>query len=286
MTLSFIHLILQVLCFVALKSVAHGAGEQCFGLDPQADIVSYLGATLDYSTADRICCHNHRWAEYKGYLASEEVDLFGRLDPKSETVFYDSVCGLPLFIAPRGRSFEAFKEESLHHGWPSFRPEEIISENVIIHDNGRMESKCLTHLGHNLPKDGIDRYCIDLVCIAGAPPSPNDERADVLMDENIITADQLLADILMDENVITADQLDQGSYVSSAEQYSGKTSNTKRNAVISVATIGSFVAVAAIFYCTKIRCGKTKEEKQLNDKQSTQSRNDGEATMQDEEESA
>ena len=42
-----------------------------------------------------------------------EVDFFGRLDPTVETVFYDSVCGIPLFIAPRGRSFDDFRQESL-----------------------------------------------------------------------------------------------------------------------------------------------------------------------------
>merc|ERR1712224_386386 len=109
------------------------------------------------------------FAEYKGYLEAPEVDLFGRLDPNVETTFYDSVCGIPLFVAPRNRTFEDLKAESLKHGWPSFRPAEIVSENVIIHDDGRMESKCLTHLGHNLPSGGADRYCIDLVCIAGAP---------------------------------------------------------------------------------------------------------------------
>ena len=33
--------------------------------------------------------------------------------------------GKALFIAPRGRTFEEFKEESLGHGWPSFRDEEV-----------------------------------------------------------------------------------------------------------------------------------------------------------------
>merc|ERR1719243_124588 len=89
-----------------------GAGnsdqEQCFGLDPQPSVVNYLGATLDYEVADRICCHNHHFAEYKGYLAAPEVDLFGRLDPNVETTFYDSVCGIPLFVAPSNRTFEEF----------------------------------------------------------------------------------------------------------------------------------------------------------------------------------
>jgi hypothetical protein len=33
-----------------------------------------------------------------------------------------------LFIAPRGRTFEEFKQESLGHGWPSFRDEEVSGE--------------------------------------------------------------------------------------------------------------------------------------------------------------
>lgn len=42
-----------------------------------------------------------------------------------EMTFYDSVTGKPLFIAPRGRSMEAFVAESKSHGWPSFRDEEV-----------------------------------------------------------------------------------------------------------------------------------------------------------------
>lgn len=259
----------------ALASAAAG-GEQCYGLEPQRDLINYLGATLDYSTADRICCHNHRWAEYRGYLAAPEVDLFGRLDPNVETVFYDSVCGLPLFIAPRGRSFDEFKEESLHHGWPSFRPEEIISENVIIHDNGRMESKCLTHLGHNLPKDGIDRYCIDLVCIAGAPLSSDDERVDILMNKNVITA----------ENTITAEELDTENYVSSAEQYSGKTSNIGRNLIITFVAIAAVILAATALYLVKRRCVKKKQEVPADNKLPVNAVTDIEATIKDEEESA
>lgn len=46
-------------------------------------------------------------------------------DKSGEITFYDSVTGKPLFIAPRGRTFEDFKKESLSHGWPSFRDEEV-----------------------------------------------------------------------------------------------------------------------------------------------------------------
>lgn len=205
--------------------------EQCYGFTPMPSISTFLGATLQYSTAERICCDNHRYAEFRGYLEATEVNLFGRLDPTVETVFYDSVCGIPLFIAPRGRSFEEFKEESLHHGWPSFRPEEIVSENVIIHDDGRMESRCLTHLGHNLPDDGIDRYCIDLVCMAGEPLSTDDERAKILT--------------LMHESAIHNDEFNATTYASSAEDFSGKYTKFPTKFIIGAAAV---VAAALIYY--------------------------------------
>jgi len=218
---------------------------QCLGFDPMDSVKGYLGAELDYSVADRICCHNHIYAEYRGYLASPEVDLFSRLDPSVETIFYDSVCGIPLFIAPRNRTFEEFKEESLHHGWPSFRPEELVSENVIIHPDGRMESKCLTHLGHNLPKDGIDRYCIDLVCIAGKPLN---------MEENgeILTKMKQLS-------ILSTEDFNKTTYISSAEQWSGKYNNTKRNSIISAITLASIVlVVTAVCYIRRSRIQKNK----------------------------
>lgn len=199
-------------------------------------VSTYLGAQLDYSTAEHICCNNHHYAEYSGYLAAPEVNLFGRLDHTVETVFYDSVCGLPLFIAPRGRTFEEFKEESLHHGWPSFRPQEIVSENVIIHDDGRMESRCLTHLGHNLPKGGVDRYCIDLVCVAGEPLSVNDERA------------KILTMMLDDVDVLDHNEFDANNYTSSAESFSGKYNDGSIYIIGAVSTAAILAAGFMVYY--------------------------------------
>jgi len=56
-----------------------------------------------------------------------------------------------LFIAPRGRTFEEFVKESEKHGWPSFRDEEVVWENVRCLKNGEAVSLDGTHLGHNLP---------------------------------------------------------------------------------------------------------------------------------------
>jgi len=212
---------------LALSSApdASSADDQCHGHSPMESVRTFLGAEIDYGTSERICCHNHRYAEYAGYLNSPEVDLFSRLDPGSETVWYDSVCGIPLFVAPRGRTFEEFREESLKHGWPSFRPEELVSENVIIHPGGRMESKCLTHLGHNLPEGGVDRYCIDLVCVAGSPLAADDPRAEILSGL---------------EGAVLHGEFDSGSYESSAETFSGKSGGRAAGAVLG--TVAAFAA--------------------------------------------
>jgi len=288
---------------VAAAAAASGDElQQCNGIPPQADMINFLGASLDYDVADHICCHNHRYAEPSGYLEQPQVALFDRLDPTKEHIFYDVVCGLPLFIAPRGRSFDEFREESIHHGWPSFRPEEMISENVILHENGRMESKCLTHLGHNLPKDGVDRYCIDLVCIAGSPldaaesnliqqfPSlllpfaaASEEEEEVTMDKTTAaeatgeatmdkttaaeateeatmdktTAAEATEEATMDKttaaentgpssNFLTADRFRAETYVSSADQNSGKVSQTGRNVTIGVVVAVSSMLVSGI----------------------------------------
>ena len=42
-----------------------------------------------------------------------------------------------------------------------------MAENLVIASNGETKSTCGTHLGHNLPDSSGNRYCIDLVCIAG-----------------------------------------------------------------------------------------------------------------------
>jgi len=90
---------------------------------------------------------------------------------KGEVTFYDSVTGKPSFIAPRGRTWEAFIKESLAHGWPSFRDEEVVKENVRVLSNGEAISPDGTHLGHNLPDYSGNRYCINLVSVAAEPPS-------------------------------------------------------------------------------------------------------------------
>jgi len=91
------------------------------------------------------------------------------VDREGETTYYDSVSGKPLFVAPRGRSFEEFRKESVSHGWPSFRDEEVVWENMRCLKNGESVSVDGTHLGHNLPDRKGNRYCINLVSVAGTP---------------------------------------------------------------------------------------------------------------------
>ena len=77
--------------------------------------------------------------------------------------------GKPLFYGPRGRDWDSFVKESRVHGWPSFRDSEVNWEHVRVLPNGECISADGTHLGHNLPDGSGNRYCINLVSVAGTP---------------------------------------------------------------------------------------------------------------------
>jgi peptide methionine sulfoxide reductase MsrB len=89
----------------------------------------------------------------------------------SPVQFYDSVTGNLLFTAPVGRTVDEFLKESQKHGWPSFRDEEVNWEYVRVLKDGECVSTTGTHLGHNLPDKTGNRYCINLVSVAGQPSS-------------------------------------------------------------------------------------------------------------------
>ena len=57
----------------------------------------------------------------------------------------------------------------LAHGWPSFRDEEVVWENVRVLDDSEAVSTAGTHLGHNIPDDKGNRFCINLSSVAGTP---------------------------------------------------------------------------------------------------------------------
>jgi peptide methionine sulfoxide reductase MsrB len=129
------------------------------------------GASAD--VAAEIGCFNRAGAEPKGSWERTGLPKAAarKQGGKSTITFYDTISGLPLFVAPRNRSMEQFVEESRAHGWPSFRDAELVLENLrqIRGTHGEIVSAAGMHLGHNLP-DGLNRYCINLVSIAGHPP--------------------------------------------------------------------------------------------------------------------
>lgn len=118
--------------------------------------------------ADRICNYNRHFAEPSGYFRSTNFSDAMR-SAQGPVTFYDSVTGKPLFVAPLGRSVEDFLRESEYHGWPSFRTNEVVWDDVRILPGGETVSIDGTHLGHNLPDKLGNRYCINLVSIAGKP---------------------------------------------------------------------------------------------------------------------
>lgn len=122
------------------------------------------------SLAEAVCCDLRAiaLAEPQFTFIAPDINLWSHLDETGVTTFYDSVCGIPLFRAPVGRSFEDFQEDTEEHGWPSFREEEVVKENVVTDtDTGYVTSACGTHLGSYLPDDKGERWCIDLSCVAG-----------------------------------------------------------------------------------------------------------------------
>ena len=119
-------------------------------------------------TADRICNFNRHYAEHSGYFESTDFVQDAQATD-GEIHFYDSNTGKRLFTAPKGRSLEDFLIESRAHGWPSFRDEETNWDLVRVLPDGETVSVDGTHLGHNLPDRKGNRYCINLVSVAGNP---------------------------------------------------------------------------------------------------------------------
>jgi peptide methionine sulfoxide reductase MsrB len=104
-----------------------------------------------------------------GYFLKTSFIDQTKANPDATVTFYDSNSGKALFVAPRNRSMDEFLTESRNHGWPSFRDDEVIWENVRILPDGEAVSVGGTHLGHNLPDRRGARYCINLVSVAGRP---------------------------------------------------------------------------------------------------------------------
>lgn len=147
-----------------MKQKAHGTSE--------TPVQKNLRWDCDFRTADRICNYNRHYAEHSGYAFEKKKFLSDvqKAKKKNTTItFYDSNTGEPLFEAPKGRSMQDFLNESRQHGWLSFRDEEVNWEHVRCLKGGEAVSLAGTHLGHNLPDPNGNRYCINLVSVAGRP---------------------------------------------------------------------------------------------------------------------
>ena len=142
-----------------MSQKAHGTCER--------PVMRDLRYGVDRELADRICCFNRHYAEPAG--SGWNTRWTAEVSGEKEVTYYDSVSGKPLFIAPRGRTWEEFERESRAHGWPSFRDAEMVPENVRCLRDGECVSVDWTHLGHNLPDRLGNRYCINLVSVAGNP---------------------------------------------------------------------------------------------------------------------
>lgn len=119
--------------------------------------------------ADKISNYNRHFAEFGGYFESTSFEDVVR-GASGPVTFYDSNTGKPLFVAPIGRTADDFIAESQVHGWPSFRDTEVVWDNVrVLKNSGETVSIDGTHLGHNLPDKKGNRYCINLVSVAGSP---------------------------------------------------------------------------------------------------------------------
>ena len=123
--------------------------------------------------ADRICSFNREGAESSGYFTecrefTKQINWARGMATEPEPItFYDSVTGYLLFRAPVGRTMDAFLSESLRHGWPSFRPAEVLWDHVRVLDDHEVVSTTGTHLGHVLFDSIGARYCINLCSVAG-----------------------------------------------------------------------------------------------------------------------
>lgn len=120
--------------------------------------------------ADAVCCDKRAlpFAEPQFLFQAPDINLYTEMNNKGVTVFYDSVCGLPLFQTPVNRTLADFQADTNEHGWPSFREAEIFAENIITDKaTTYVTSKCGTHLGSYLPDANGPRWCMDLSCISG-----------------------------------------------------------------------------------------------------------------------
>ena len=119
----------------------------------------------DKELSINICCFNRYYAEPSGYWKSKS--FINELNKNISITFYDTITKKQLFKIPNSRSINDFISETEKHGWPSFRDDEVSWENVRCLKNGETVSIDGTHLGHNIPDEKGNRYCINILSISG-----------------------------------------------------------------------------------------------------------------------
>jgi hypothetical protein len=119
-----------------MNQKAHGTSE--------TPVQETLRWGCDAKLADRIANYNRRYAERSGYWQTTsflaETTAEGIPSEDNPVSFFDSNTGKPIFRAPVGRTWQEFLSESRTHGWPSFRNEEVVWDNVRVLAGGETVS--------------------------------------------------------------------------------------------------------------------------------------------------
>ena len=140
-----------------------------FGTCTERPRLPTLKWEVDPLVTAQISCFNRSYAEKK-YSFLDNAAFMAENGDEGPLTFYDPVNMLPVFKAPIGRSWDEFLEDSAEHGWPQFQDQEVVWENVRAMDDSEIVTINGVHLGHNFPEeDKLNRYCINLISVAGKP---------------------------------------------------------------------------------------------------------------------
>jgi len=128
------------------------------------DVQDSLQYGVSNSMSDPCCTKNGTTVNY-----FETIGLFQQLNSSGITTLYDSTCGLPLFNAPIGRTFEEWKDECEMSGELLFHEKEAICDNLRVLKSGELVSICGTRLGEYIASSSGDYYSVNIACLSGLP---------------------------------------------------------------------------------------------------------------------
>lgn len=120
--------------------------QKTHGTSNTSGVQNNLKWNCDIKIADRICNYNRQYAEYSGYWEYSttflnDIHSINNISEDNPIIFYDSNTGKELFRTPIGRTWDDFIDESEHHGWPSFRDQEVNKRNLEISEIRRICQK-------------------------------------------------------------------------------------------------------------------------------------------------